>query len=202
MIEALKNFDQQITIWLNNQHTPFFDDVMYWISDKYIWVPFYAFLVLLMVFKLKKHSITALLAIAILITLSDQFSVHFFKEVFERFRPCRDGSPIHEMIHIVRGHCGGKYGFVSSHASNTFALAVFLALIIGKYFRYFTPLIILWAAIVSYSRVYLGVHYLGDILGGAILGAILGIILAYVFHKSRLYIDNFKKSSSEFISHK
>lgn len=191
MIETLKQLDRQATLWLNDLHNPFFDDVMYWISDKWIWVPFYAFLVVLMILKLRKNSIIALIAIGILITLSDQLSVHMFKEVFERFRPCREGSPIHEMIHIVRGHCGGKYGFISSHATNTFALAMFLSKIIGKYFRYFTPLIILWAAVVSYSRVYLGVHYLGDILGGAIFGSLLGVGMAYAFHRTTHFVENF-----------
>jgi len=193
MIETLQHIDQQITIWLNQQHSPFFDDLMYWISDKYIWVPFYAFLVVLMILKLKKHSIIALLAIGVLITLSDQLSVHMFKEVFERFRPCRPESPIHEMIHIVRGHCGGQYGFISSHATNTFALAMFLSGIIGRYFKAFSPLIILWAAVVSYSRVYLGVHYLGDIIGGAIFGSLLGLFMAYLFFRISDYLIFLKK---------
>jgi len=194
MIDTLKQIDQHITIWLNQQHSPFFDDLMFWISDKYIWLPFYAFLVVLIVLKLKKHSITALVGIAIVITLSDQLSVHLFKEVFERFRPCRPESPIHEMIHIVRNHCGGQYGFISSHASNTFALALFLSGIIGKYFKYFSPLIILWAAIVSYSRVYLGVHYLGDIIGGAIFGSILGSLLSYVYFNTVNYLTLWQKN--------
>lgn len=196
MIETLKQLDRQVTLWLNDLNNPFFDDVMYFISDKWIWIPFYAFLVVLMIIKLRKHSITALVAIALLITLSDQLSVHLFKEVFERFRPCREGSPIHEMIHIVRDHCGGMYGFISSHATNTFALALFLSKIIGRYFRYFTPLIILWAVIVSYSRVYLGVHYLGDILGGAIFGSLLGIGMAYLFHRFTYFAENFNFRSS------
>ncbi len=196
MIETLKHIDQQVTIWLNQQHSPFFDDLMYWISDKYIWVPFYALLVALMIIKLKKHSITALVAIALLITLSDQLSVHMFKEVFERFRPCRPQSPVHEMIHIVRGHCGGQYGFISSHATNTFALALFLSGIIGKYFKAFSPLIVIWAAVVSYSRVYLGVHYLGDIMGGAIFGSLLGILMAYIFYKVTDYLNFLQKNRS------
>lgn len=193
MIETLRQIDQQVTIWLNQQHSPFFDDLMFWISDKYIWLPFYAFLVVLIILKLKKHSITALVGIAILITLSDQLSVHLFKEVFERFRPCRPNSPIHEMIHIVRNHCGGQYGFISSHATNTFAVALFLSGIIGKYFKYFSPLILLWAAIVSYSRVYLGVHYLGDIIGGAIFGSILGSLLTYGYFKTVNYLNYWQK---------
>jgi undecaprenyl-diphosphatase len=114
--------------------------------------------------------------VALLIFMSDQISVHFFKEVFQRLRPCHEPDFI-GMVHLVKGNCGGQFGFVSSHATNTFALAVFLSFVLGKKFKYFIPLILLWAAVISYSRIYLGVHYPGDVIAGAILGASLGAIM-------------------------
>lgn len=177
MIETLEQLDQQLFLFLNGLHNPFMDEVMYWISDKYFWFPFYALLIGMIIARKKYEAIPVLIGIGLLVTLADQLSVHMFKEVFERYRPCRPESPIHEMVHIVKGHCGGKYGFISSHATNSFAVAVFLSYVLGPYYRYFTPLIFVWAAMVTYSRVYLGVHYTGDIIGGAIFGSLLGVLV-------------------------
>jgi len=106
------------------------------------------------------------------VSLADESSLHLFKNVFERLRPCNEAS-LKAFIRLPTGRCaGGRFGFVSSHAANTFAVAVFLANLFKK--RWFTAMIILWAAGVSYSRIYLGVHYPGDVLGGAMLGAVCG----------------------------
>ena len=188
MIETLEKLDQQLFLFLNGIHSPFWDTIMYWISDKYFWFPFYAVLIGIIIYKERKKSIPILIAIAVLITLADQLSVHLFKEVFERFRPCRPESPIHEMVHLVNNHCGGQYGFISSHATNSFAAATFLAGILGKYFRGFTTFILVWAAVVSYSRIYLGVHYPGDVLGGAVFGIILGIFILFVLKRTQKII--------------
>ena len=155
---------------------------MYWISFKWTWIPLYALLLFLIIREYKWRSLLILLFIAILITLSDQLSVHLFKNTVERLRPCHNPE-IMESVHLVKEHCGGLYGFVSSHAANSFALAVFLIGFLGRKFKYFTLLILLWAAIISYSRVYLGVHYPGDIIVGAIFGALLGYILQIIYHK-------------------
>ena len=90
-----------------------------------------------------------------------------------RLRPCHN-LEIANLVHIVNDHCGGQYGFVSSHATNTFALAVFVGLLVKQKVSWLSPALIVWAAIVSYSRIYLGVHYPGDVICGAILGAIIG----------------------------
>ncbi|MGM0567285.1 MAG: phosphatase PAP2 family protein [Bacteroidota bacterium] len=187
MIETLEKLDQQLFLFLNGIHSPFWDTVMYWISDKYFWFPFYAVLIGIIIYKERKKSIPILIAIAVLITLADQLSVHLFKEVFERFRPCRPESPIHEMVHIVNNHCGGQYGFISSHATNSFAAATLLAGVLGKYFRGFAAFIMIWAAVVSYSRIYLGVHYPGDVLGGAIFGILLGLFILFLLKQVQKY---------------
>jgi len=113
------------------------------------------------------------LFLGLLFLIGDRASVMLFKDVFERLRPCHSPE-IAGLVHLVNG-CGGKYGFLSSHATNSFALALFSGLLLKKYYKYVLPLMILWAALVSYSRVYVGVHYPGDILCGAILGTIVGI---------------------------
>lgn len=176
MLEKLIHFDQEIFLALNGAHNSFFDFVMFWASDKFIWIPLYFFLLLLVFIKLRWKGFFVLLAIIALITLSDQASVHLFKDVFKRFRPCHE--PLLEgMVHLVNGHCGGQYGFVSSHATNVFAIASFLSLFFRENYKYSTLALMFWASFVAYSRIYLGVHYPGDVLGGAILGAFIGIIV-------------------------
>jgi undecaprenyl-diphosphatase len=124
--------------------------------------------------------------IILLITLADQSSVHLFKEVFERLRPCHNPE-LQEYIHLVKGHCGGKYGFISSHAANTFALAVFLKNIYR--IRWLSVLLLSWATIVSYSRIYIGVHYPFDVIAGVVWGALLGygIYRLYLLFESKLW---------------
>lgn len=113
--------------------------------------------------------------------MSDLLSVHGFKNVFMRLRPCHEPS-LAGLVHQVYDKCGGSFGFYSSHASNHFALATFLHFFIGKKLKYFSLLIFIWAAIVSYSRVYLGVHYPSDVLAGAIMGIILSFIMYRVYN--------------------
>lgn len=180
MIEQLIAWDKELLLFLNSLNTPFLDFIFYWISDKFLWIPFYIFLIYLIVRQYRKETFCIMLAIGALIAISDLSSVHLFKDVFERLRPCHDPD-LEGKLHIVNGECGGQFGFVSSHAANTFAVAVFLVKIMGNTYRYFNPLILLWAAIVSYSRIYLGVHFPGDVLCGAILGSVIGFAVGKVY---------------------
>lgn len=179
MIDLLKYWDSQLFLWLNNKHNGFFDIVMFWASNKFFWIPLYIFLIYLLFKNYKQKAFWTLLFVAILILCADQFSVGF-KNYFQRLRPCHDPS-LEGLVHLVNNKCGGSFGFVSSHASNHFAIAVFFSLIFRNTYKYFTPIIIVWAAFIAYSRVYLGVHYPGDILGGAILGTLLGLILGKTY---------------------
>lgn len=179
MIELLERWDIDLFLFLNDLHSPFWDQVMWWISAKYTWIPLYLFMLGWMVIKKKWETLILLVIIALLITLSDQISVRFFKEGIMRLRPCHDPD-LTGLVHIVNGKCGGQYGFVSSHAANTFAIAAFTSLLFKN--RLYSYFIFFWAFLVSYSRIYLGVHYPGDVLGGIILGLILGWIV-YDFYK-------------------
>ncbi|MFH0866512.1 MAG: phosphatase PAP2 family protein [Bacteroidota bacterium] len=181
MIETLIGWDKELLLFLNGMHNDFLDFIMFWISEKFIWIPFYLFLFYLVIKNYKLRTIDVLVVVAVLITASDMISVHGFKEVFHRLRPCQDPS-MKQLVHIVYNECGGLYSFVSSHATNTFALCFFMICILGKKIKWITPVMIIWASVVSYTRIYLGVHYPFDVLCGAILGILTGLLIGKTFN--------------------
>jgi undecaprenyl-diphosphatase len=146
-------------------------------------VPFYLILLFLIIRKYQWQSLLILLFVAVLISLSDQLSVRAFKFVFERPRPCHD-SDLQPLIHLPSGECGGAFGFVSSHAANSFALAGFVWFLLRQYYSKIGWILFLWASGVAYSRVYLGVHYPGDILGGALLGLAVSWLVWQLYRRS------------------
>jgi undecaprenyl-diphosphatase len=156
---------------------------MIFFSGELTWVPFYLILLFLIIRKYQWQSLLILLFVAVLISLSDQLSVRAFKFVFERPRPCHD-SDLQPLIHLPSGECGGAFGFVSSHAANSFALAGFVWFLLRQYYSKIGWILFLWASGVAYSRVYLGVHYPGDILGGALLGLAVSWLVWQLYRRS------------------
>ncbi len=165
-----QDLDKQATLFLNSLHHPSIDQVMILISNKPTWYPLYVLLIGLIIYTSRKRSWLVLVNIALLITLADRISSGLIKPLVMRLRPCHEAL-MYPFLHLPDG-CGGSYGFVSSHAANTFAIACFLFLYFNK--QKWTYLLFLWAAVVSYSRIYLGAHYLGDVMCGALLGGGLG----------------------------
>ncbi|MAC94370.1 MAG: phosphatase PAP2 family protein [Flavobacteriales bacterium] len=185
MIEAILDFDQELFLALNRLNSGFMDSIMVFISGKLEWIPLYVILLYFVYKKYGKHTWIILIGAALTVTLADQISVQLFKNVFERLRPCHNPD-INEMVHIVNNKCGGQFGFVSSHATNTFAIATFLGLLLkGAKKKTTLVLLLIWAAIVSYSRIYLGVHYPLDVLCGGILGVGIGY---FVYRLSKYFI--------------
>jgi undecaprenyl-diphosphatase len=180
-INSIKSLDTQLFLFLNSKHNAFFDFIMYWLSDKAIWIPLYLFFFFLAYKQVGKRIWLVALSVLLLIVLSDQISVHAFKNVFQRYRPCQN-ILLQSQVHL-NGPCGGMYGFISSHAANTFALASFLFLFFRNKIKYFGMFVFVWAFFVSYSRVYNGVHYPADIALGAIVGMGIGIVVHKIYHR-------------------
>lgn len=167
----LENLDQQLFLFLNSLNSPFWDNVMFAVSGKIIWAPLYMAILIYLGIRYKKRFPLIVLFIIISVVLADQASVQIFKNIFMRLRPCHDPE-LQGMVHLVNDKCGGLYGFVSSHAANSFNIAVISLMLIKK--RWYSISIIIWAAAISYSRIYLGVHYPGDVICGSLLGALTG----------------------------
>jgi len=187
MPDLLIEFDKKLFLFLNGLNSGFFDVVMYYISYKYTWIPLYAVILLLVFKRYRWRGLYFLLFVALLVFLSDRSSV-FIKETFLRPRPCHEPS-LEGLVHIVKGKCGGRYGFVSSHAANTFAMATFVSGVLGRRFRFIMPVMFIYATLNAYSRIYLGVHYPADVIFGSLLGAGIGYALLFLWVKIVLPVN-------------
>lgn len=187
MLEDLKQFDTELFLAINGKHNAFFDTIMYWASDKLFWIPFYAVIVFFLVRIYKKFTIYILLAITVTITLCDQTASGLLKNLVKRFRPSHEPT-LAGLVHLSEAGPGGKYGFVSSHSANAFGLVTFLFFLLPAKYNWLKIILLFWALLVSYSRIYNGVHYPFDILGGALVGVLSGslvwIIFRAIFKKS------------------
>lgn len=186
LLDILNSWDTELFLALNGVHNSFFDFVMWWASDKYIWIPVYILFLYILWRQYKKKTLIIMVFAALLIFLSDQISVHLFKDVFQRLRPCH-APELEGLVHTVNGKCGGQYGFYSSHASNIFAVANFFVTLLKRKKLMFVLPVLLWAAFISYSRIYLGVHFPGDVIAGTAAGTFLGWFLAKYCKKAMKY---------------
>lgn len=177
MLQWLMDIDKQWFLAINSLNSPFWDEIMYWFSEKFTWLPLYAFIIYFAVRKYKKHSWKVILFMLLTLVLTDQISV-LIKNFVMRPRPSHTVI-FDTVIHLNHGIKGGLYGFVSSHAANTSGLASFIIFL--NFFQSKTAkiLIILWVLLVSYSRIYNGLHYPLDVLAGIFLGIFIGYCTSY-----------------------
>ena len=182
LLSMLKAMDTMVFLTVNSHHNAYFDSVMWLVSGKLIWVPMYVSLFFVL---LKNYSykvvFTILLAIGVVILFTDSFTAQVIRPWVCRLRPSNLDNPMSSMVHIVDGYRGGAYGFPSNHASNTWGLAFFITFLFRRY--KLTFFFFLWALLVCYSRMYLGVHYFGDLLIGGLLALAGASTVFYVFRK-------------------
>lgn len=181
MSEYLINLDSEIFLWLNSFHALYWDVAMKMLTSKIIWVIMYISLLIAM-YKNFGFASTVVMTIMIVLAIAaaDQLTASVLRPMFERLRPSHPDSPVADIVHIVDGYRGGRYGFPSCHAANTFALATLTGLWFYRW-RY-SIFIILWALLNCYSRIYLGVHYPGDLLAGIVIGCFCGSLF-YILGK-------------------
>jgi len=179
MIEWLKQIDESIVLGINSLNSPFMDELMWQISGRLIWIPLYLLIFYLVYHKVGlKSAIFYAVFVIFCVMFSDIFSSQI-KESVQRYRPSHNFH-LKDKLHfyqIARNdyYKGGQYGFVSSHASNFFVISVSFCLVYRKDYLKFSLLLFFIALMVSLSRIYLGVHFPTDILGGALLGTLIAI---------------------------
>ncbi|MCW3120655.1 MAG: superfamily protein [Flavipsychrobacter sp.] len=191
--DLLLRWDHTIWYYVNTQwHNSFLDCVVPFLRNQWFWVPLYLFLALFMPARFRKNGLIWCLLFIVSFIFSDQISAHLLKPIFHRLRPCNDPM-LSNIIHVIVP-CGSGYSFPSSHAANHFALGVFSAITLGKVFRWVWPVAILWAVLVSFSQVYVGVHFPLDVTSGALIGTIIAICTGSFFnYYFRLSNEPFKR---------
>lgn len=182
MIDYLESIDRSIVLAINGWHFPLLDEIMWVVSSKLIWIPLYVLLVMLYYKKTTVKKTLVFFASAILVVaLADLISSKLIKEVVMRSRPSHH-LLLTDKLHFYQFengdfYKGGDYGFVSSHAANFFGLFTFVSLVLRQYYKRVFLMLMLVASLIGFSRIYLGVHYLSDIIGGGLLGATIAILV-------------------------
>lgn len=200
MVEKILVYERDLFFMLNGSDSPFLDRFMWLYSGKAVWLPLAAFILIVLLYKKKwRESILILLAIVLVVTFCDQFASHVCKPIFTRFRPTHHPDFM-DQVKTVFDYRGGKYGFISSHAANAFGFATFMSLLFR--YRLFTWTIFLWAALTAYTRVYLGVHFISDIVPGAIAGVFFGRLVYWLYVKARSLVPGTSGEASALYSDK
>lgn len=177
MFDKLISLDKELLVFLNNCNSAFCDDFFYIFSGRFIWLLTAAAIIFVIIKTQKSDCWVILLGIVLLILLSDQISSGLIKPLVQRLRPTREPT-LEGLVHIVHNYRAGGFSFVSSHATNGFAFAVFTSLLFRN--RLYSAVIFFWAILTAYSRIYLGVHYPLDVLCGTILGIGCGFLVYYL----------------------
>ena len=190
-MEFFTDIDSQLFLFLNGLRADWLDPVMIAITKMWVWLPIYLLLVFLAVKQYGKRCWLIFLAVGLVVLCSDQLSAHVCKPLFHRLRPCYNVD-FQDLINLPKGMAGGHYGFVSSHAANTFAIGTFLTAAFRKKSKWVGWMLFAWAFLSSYSRIYIGYHYPGDIICGVVLGILIGLIICKLYQILEKRLDKKK----------
>lgn len=194
VFQSVIDLDVKMLLFFNGMHNTYFDYFMSAYSGKWVWIPMYAAILYVMLRNFSwKVALCCALSVALVVLFADQVCDALIRPYVERMRPANLNNPLSELVHIVDNRRGGRYGFPSCHAANSFGLAFFLFLLFRK--RWLTVFMMAWALVMCYSRVYLGMHYPGDLLAGGLVGA-TGAWLVY-----RLFVKVSGYKRAEHVNH-
>ncbi len=185
MLDWIEHMDQVALLWINAKHTEWLDTFMIFVTNKFTWIPFYVLLLFLMWKQYRSKIYWLIACVFALILFADQGS-NLMKDSFKRYRPCHN-IDLQSKVHLVNNKCGGKFGFVSAHAANSMALALFVVLMLRKKYAVLVPIMISYTLLISYSRIYLAQHYPLDILGGWMLGILVALLVYRLFSRYSLF---------------
>lgn len=188
MITQLASWDHDLFFLINREMANgFFDLIMPWLREAKLWIPLYLIFLFLIIRLKKKKSWVWIIGLVLAVGASDYMASGIFKPAFERPRPCHHQNLEQEVILRKHdGNCGGKYGFVSSHAANHFAIALFICLLFGCSSRAWTSYaLFIWAGLIAFAQVYVGVHFPGDV----VVGALIGLLIAYLFFRFAFFVE-------------
>ncbi len=179
LLQYLVETDTDFFLKVNSWHTPFWDVFMPLYSEKFVWIYFYVSLLYVIIRNYSfKNTMLWLFAITLIILACDQLSASVIRPMVARLRPSNLENPLSEVVHVVNDYRGGNYSFPSAHAANSWGLAVFMILLFRR--RWISLTMVLWALLTCYSRMYLGVHYCGDLLVGMIIGCVFAVVVYYL----------------------
>ncbi len=197
MLERLLPYERSSFFFLNGSDSSLMDNFMWMYSHKLTWLPLYLCLFILFIYKYRnnwKEYVLIFVSIFFVILICDQVASGILKPMFHRFRPTHHPD-FQDQVHYLFGYKGGLYGFASSHASNAFGLAAFTALLFRN--KLFSITIFIFAILMGYSRIYLGVHFISDVVAGALIGIITGILIyrLYIYFRKKLIINKKHESA-------
>lgn len=181
-MNELIQFDHFLFHLLNEEWTnSFFDWIMPYWRDKMTWIPLYLFAIIFLMYTFRKQGIYIILGVLLSFGVADTISHKVIKQTVQRARPCHDNSPL-ESNRLLLDSCGPGYSFTSNHATNHFAIAVFIILVLGRFYPRLKYFMLFWAASIAYGQVYVGVHFPLDVLCGGLIGTLIGLITARIFN--------------------